>query len=243
MTEAPNNVDGEICISGPTVMKGYLNNVKETYNVLKKHSDGKIWLHTGDLGCMDKDGWVYFKQRLKRIIVCNGYCIYPNYIERILKLHEAVGHCVVVGIDDPYRVQKIRAYIILKPDFKHTEEIEKSIREHCKKGIAKYSIPHEFEYIKEFPKTLVGKVSFKTLVSEEVGLEMDPLLVKEEQNNEIVFKIQFKEILNLKKLVERAAKVTRRRINKAMKKQEKEYVKIQKEKIEKVKKNTKKRGE
>lgn len=240
MKEAPYGTEGEICITGPTVMKGYLNNTEETYNVLKKHSDGKVWLHTGDLGHMDEDGWVFFKQRLKRVIVSSGYCIYPNYIENILKYNENIENCVVVGIDDPRRVQKIRAYIILKNGVKHTEEVEKDIYEHCKKSIAKYSIPHEFEYIKEFPKTLVGKVSFKTLVAEDAGLKVDPLLINETIKTNGNMTLQFKDLLNWKKWAEKAAKVTKKRIDKALKKEQKEYQKQQKEKIETVIKNSKK---
>ena len=241
LNEADYGEEGEICISGPTVMKGYLNNPQETYQVLKKHSDGRVWLHTGDLGHMDKDGWVFFKQRLKRMIVSSGYCIYPNYIEKIINYHESVSQCVVVGIDDKYRVQKIRAYIILKDGVKHTEEVEKSIYDHCKKNIAKYSIPHEIEYIKEFPKTLVGKVSFKTLVSKDADLVIDPLLTKEEITEETIKKLQIKEMLNLKKMVEHTMKVTKRRSIKAMKLLARKEKKIQKEKIQEIKKKTKKK--
>lgn len=242
MNEAKYGEDGEICITGPTVMKGYLNNPSETYNVLKKHSDGKVWLHTGDLGYMDKEGYVYFKQRLKRMIVSSGYCIYPNYIEQIIKYHEAVESCIVVGIDDKYRVQKIRAYIVLKQGVAHTEEVEKSIYAHCKKNIAKYSIPHEIEYIKELPKTLIGKVSFKTLVNKDAQIEVDPLMSNEEIT-ETIKKSQIKEMLNLKKMVERTMKLTKRRSSKAVKQEEKEKRKVQKEKINEVKKKKKKRSE
>ena len=238
ITEAPYGVEGEICITGPSIMRGYLNKPAETYSVLKRHSDGRVWLHTGDLGCMDKDGWIYFKQRLKRMIVTSGYNVYPDYIEKIIKFHEAVENCVVVGIDDPYRIQKIKAYIILKDGISHTEEVEKSIYAHCKKNIAKYSIPHEIEYIKDFPKTLVGKVSFKTLVNKDANIEVDPLLVKDIRESKIE-KLKLREILSLKRMVEKTAKLTRRASFKAVKLEEKKEQKIKRETIRNMKKNKK----
>lgn len=242
MNETPYGVEGEICISGPTVMTGYLNNTKETYSVLKKHSDGNVWLHTGDLGYMDKDGWLYYKARLKRMIVTSGYCVYPNYVEGVINMHELVDSSVVVGIDDPLRVQKIRAYIILKNGVKHTKELEDEIKSYCKKNIAKFSVPHEFEYIKEFPKTLVGKVSFKTLVTKDANIEVDPLLTDEEVKTQVK-EFKLKEMLNIKKMVEKSMKVTLKYTNKALKRDFKEALKEQKNKIKENLNFTKKRGE
>ena len=238
ITEAPYGTEGEICITGPSIMRGYLNKPAETYSVLKRHSDGKVWLHTGDLGSMDKDGWIYFKQRLKRMIVTSGYNVYPDYIEKIIKFHEAVENCVVVGIDDQYRIQKIKAYIILKDGVSHTKEVEKSIYDHCKKHIAKYSIPHEIEYIKDFPKTLVGKVSFKTLVNRDENIEVDPLLTKE-ISEEKMNKIRIREMLSLKRMVEKTAKLTKRASFKAVKLEEKKEEKLKKEMIRDIRKKNK----
>ena len=159
--------DGEICICGPSVMKGYLNEEEETLNSLKKHSDGKIWLHTGDIGCMDKDGFVYFKSRLKRIIISSGYNIYPSYIESVINKHEYVSNSTVVGVPDKYRGQIAKAFIVLKKEVKLTDEVEKEIKEYCSKHIAKYSMPRVFEFRKELPKTLVGKVAYTVLEKEE----------------------------------------------------------------------------
>ena len=99
------NVDGEICFSGPTVMIGYMNDTKETMQTLRKHEDGKIWLHTGDMGYKDNEGMVFFRQRLKRIIISSGYNLYPSYIESVIDKHPAVNASVVIGIDHPYKVQ------------------------------------------------------------------------------------------------------------------------------------------
>ena len=159
--------DGEICISGPTVMLGYLDEVSETMQVLREHEDGKIWLHTGDIGSMDEDGYVYFKSRLKRVIVTSGYNVYPSYLEEIINKHPDVLTSTVIGVEDKYRGQKVKAFIVLKDGVKLTDDVKKSIEEHCEKYIAKYAMPREIEYKKELPKTLVGKISYTTLLENE----------------------------------------------------------------------------
>lgn len=159
--------DGEICICGPTVMQGYINDEEETSNTLKKHSDGKIWLHTGDVGYMDKDGFVYFKSRLKRIIVSSGYNIYPSYIELIINKHEYVSNSTVIGIPDKYRGEIAKAFVVLKKEVKLTDEVEEEIKAYCEKNIAKYAMPRVFEFRRELPKTLVGKVAYTMLETEE----------------------------------------------------------------------------
>ena len=158
--------DGEICISGPTVMKEYLNNKAETKKVKIKHNDGKIWLHTGDIGCMDKDGFVYFKGRLKRMIISSGYNIYPNYMEDIIKKHEYVDTCVVIGIPHPYKKQVPKAYIVLKEGIKPTANVKKSIKKYCEENFVRYSWPYEYEYKDVLPKTLIGKVAYRDLEKE-----------------------------------------------------------------------------
>lgn len=165
--EAPTGELGEICISGPTLMAGYLNEPKETAKTLQIHEDGRTWLHTGDLGYMDEDGFVYFKQRLKRMIVTSGYNVYPSQIENVIDSHEAVMLSTVIGVKDDYRMQKIKAFIVLKPGFEATEEVKASIKELCEKNIAKYALPREYEYRDSLPKTLVGKVAYKELEKEE----------------------------------------------------------------------------
>lgn len=161
--EVERGIDGEICINGPTVMMGYLDDPKETSNVLRIHDDGKLWLHTGDLGCMDSEGFVYFKQRLKRIIVSSGYNIYPSYVENIINSHPLVLTSTVIGIDHPYKVQVAKAYIVLKENVKPNYTIKKSIKEHCIKNLAKYSLPYEYVFIDELPKTKIGKIAYKKL--------------------------------------------------------------------------------
>ena len=163
--QRPNKV-GEICISGPTVMLGYLNEPEETAETLKLHPDGKIWLHTGDLGYINKDGVVFFTSRLKRMIVTSGYNIYPQYMEKIIISHPAILNCVVVGIPHPYKKQVPIACIVLRDNFSPSQELINDIKAYCEKSIAKYSMPYKYEFIKSVPKTLIGKINFKKLEEE-----------------------------------------------------------------------------
>ena len=160
--EVPYGEDGEICISGPTVMLGYLDNEKETNEMLQKHNDGMIWLHTGDIGMMNENGIIYYKQRLKRMIISSGYNVYPSYIEKVIEEHPAVLNCSVIGVPHPYKVEVPKAYIVLKDGYSPIS-VKSSIKEHCKKNLAVYSIPHEFVYRKSPPQTLMGKIDFKKL--------------------------------------------------------------------------------
>ena len=164
--EVPYGEDGEICISGPTVMMGYLNNLEETIQTLQIHEDGRTWLHTGDVGSMDKDGFIYFKQRVKRIIISNGYNLYPSYIETIINSHPDVFTSTVIGIPHPKKVQVAKAFIVLKDGIKPSKDVEKSIRLYCEKNLARYSLPAVYEFRDSLPKTLVGKVAYRELEKE-----------------------------------------------------------------------------
>ena len=164
--EVEANIEGEICISGPTVMLGYMDNPEETRKTLRRHYDGRIWLHTGDLGHMDQDGFVYFRQRIKRMIVTSGYNVYPSQLENIIDANEKVLMSCVIGVKDPYRVQKVKAYVVPMPGVEPTEELKKEILEYCSGRIAKYAMPREIEFRKELPKTLVGKVAYRVLEEE-----------------------------------------------------------------------------
>lgn len=157
---------GEICICGPTVMKGYLNNPKETYQTIRIHEDGKKWLHTGDLGRVDEDGIFYFETRLKRMIISNGCNIYPNYLEEIYNKHPLIETSVIVGIQDDIKQQVAKAIIVLKKNIKLTEDVKNSIIEYAKKNIVKYALPKEYEYVDSIPKTPIGKVDYKKLGNE-----------------------------------------------------------------------------
>ena len=164
--EVPYGTEGEIVLTGPTVMRGYDGNDEETAQVLQKHGDGYIWLHTGDLGVMDEDGFIYFRQRMKRMIVSSGYSIYPTQLENAIESHEEVLISCVIGVPDEYRKQIVKAFIVLRDEQEATDEIKESILEHCRKNIAKYAMPREFEYRKSLPRTLVGKVAYLELEKE-----------------------------------------------------------------------------
>ena len=168
--EVPYGTDGEICISGPTVMLGYYDDEKETNNALRIHKDGNIWLHSGDIGVMDKDGFITYKQRLKRMIISSGYNVYPSQIEEVLEKHPAVLDSSVIGVPHPYKVEVAKAYIVLKKGFRDNEKLRSELKELCEKNLAKYSIPKEWEFRKSLPKTIVGKVDFKKLQEENMRI-------------------------------------------------------------------------
>ncbi len=166
--EVPYGIEGEICISGPTVMMKYINHPEETANTLRVHDDGKTWLHTGDLGMMDSEGFIYFRQRIKRMIITSGYNVYPSQLENILDGHELVQMSCVIGVPDSYKMQKVKAFIMLKPGIPQSEENKQILIAYCKKNIAKYALPYDIEFRDTLPKTLVGKVAYRELEKEEL---------------------------------------------------------------------------
>ena len=164
--ECDPNTEGEICISGPTVMLGYMDQPEETAQTLRPHGDGRIWLHTGDLGHMDEDGFVYFRQRLKRMIITSGYNVYPSQLENIIDGHEKVLLSCVIGIKDAYRGQRIKAFVVPMPGIEPTEDLKEELLNYCAGKMAKYALPRELEFRAELPKTLVGKVAYRVLEEE-----------------------------------------------------------------------------
>ncbi len=164
--EAEPNIEGEVCVSGPTVMMGYMKNPEETASTLRSHGDGRIWLHTGDLGRMDNDGFIYFRQRMKRMIISSGYNVYPSQLENIIDGHEKVLLSCVIGIKDEYRGQKVKAFVVPMPGIEPTEALRQELLEYCKEHVAKYAMPRELEFRTELPKTLVGKVAYRVLEEE-----------------------------------------------------------------------------
>lgn len=165
--EVPYGQIGEICIAGPTVMQGYMNQPKETAQTLQLHEDGMVWLHTGDLGSMDEEGFIYFKQRLKRMIITSGYNVYPSQVENVIDAYEAVLMSTVIGIKDDYKMQRVKAFVVLRPGYEPSEELKEYLREHLKKHVARYAMPSEIEFRDALPKTLVGKVAYTVLEQEE----------------------------------------------------------------------------
>jgi len=165
--ELPYGEEGEILLAGPTVMKEYLKHPDETAKTLQKHADGLTWVYTGDLGKMDEQGFIYFRGRSKRMIISSGYNIYPAQLENIIDACELVQMSCVIGVPDPYRMQHVKAFVMLKPGNEKTEEVRQQILAYCSKYIAKYAMPKELEFRDELPKTLVGKVAYRVLEEEE----------------------------------------------------------------------------
>ncbi|MDO5850323.1 MAG: class I adenylate-forming enzyme family protein [Methanobacteriaceae archaeon] len=156
-------VDGEICISSPSVMLGYLDDPEKTNEVLKVDENGLKWLHTGDLGHMDEEGWIFFKSRIERIIISSGYNIYPQRLENVLVSHPNIREAAVIGIPHPFKMKVPKAFIVLNDNINITDEIKNSIYKHCRENLAKFTIPQEFEYIEELPKNKVNKVDYLEL--------------------------------------------------------------------------------
>ncbi len=164
--ELPRGERGEIIISGPTLMLGYMNAEEENAKTLKVDENGTTWMFSGDMGTMDEEGFVYFKQRMKRLIVTSGYNVYPTHIENILDKHEAVDYSCVIGVRDPYKMQRVRAYIVLKDGFEATDETKQKILDYCKTYLDVFERPKEIIFKDELPKTLVGKVAYHSLEEE-----------------------------------------------------------------------------
>ncbi len=165
--ELPYGEEGEILIAGPTVMMEYIKHPEETAHTLRRHADGLTWMYTGDLGMMDEEGFIYFRGRAKRMIISSGYNIYPGQLENILDANEFVHMSCVIGVPDPYKMQKVKAFVMLKPGVPESPETKEAILAYCRKNIAKYAMPYDIEFRRELPKTLVGKVAYRVLEEEE----------------------------------------------------------------------------
>ncbi len=150
---------GEIVVKGPQIMKGYWNKPEETAAVLQ---DG--WLHTGDVGYMDEDGFFYVKDRKKDMIVASGFNVYPREVEEVLYENEKVQEVVTIGVPDPYRGETVKAFVVLKEGAECTEE---ELDQFARKYLAAYKVPKVYEFRSELPKTTVGKILRRVLIDEE----------------------------------------------------------------------------
>jgi len=150
-------------------MLGYLDDPVATAETLKMHADGRTWLDTGDLGTMDEDGFFYFRMRLKRMIKCSGFNVYPTQVEEILYRHPLVAKACVVGIPDPVSGERVKAYIVLRDGSQENAGAEKALIEHCHQHLIKWSCPREVEFRRDLPKTRIGKIDYKELVREHMA--------------------------------------------------------------------------
>lgn len=150
---------GEVCARGPQVMSGYWNKPDATRDAF---IDGAF--RTGDVGYLDEDGYLFLVDRIKDVILCGGYNVYPRMIEEALYLHPAVAEAVAIGIPDPYRGQAPKAFVTLKEGHEATPE---ELADFLKTQLSKIELPKQVEIRDSLPKTLVGKLSKKELVEEE----------------------------------------------------------------------------
>lgn len=162
----PAGEDGELCVSGPTVMIGYRNNPEETATALRTHADGKTWLHTGDMAAIDEDGFVHYKLRLKRMMITSGFNVYPTQIESVIEELDYVDKCVVVSVPHQYKKEVAKAYIVLKNGKEKNDATKEEIRAYCKKKLMHYSVPYIYEFVDLLPKTAYNKIDFMKLQKE-----------------------------------------------------------------------------
>ena len=162
----PYGEEGEILIAGPSIMREYMDMPEETAETLRLHQDGLRWVYTGDLGLMDDEGYLYFKGRIKRMIITSGYNVYPAQLENIFDAHEKVHMSCVIGVPDDYKMQKVKAFVMLKEGVPANDNTKEELMAYARKNIAKYAMPYDIEFRAELPTTLVGKVAYRQLEEE-----------------------------------------------------------------------------
>ena len=164
--ELPIGEVGELCVSGPQVMKGYWNKPEESANVLRTDEGGRIWFHTGDVARMDEDGYTSIVQRKKDMIIVDGFNVYPSDVESVLYAHPAVRLAAVIGIPDAYHGETVKACIALKPGTSATSD---EIIAHCREGLTEYKVPRQVEIRDTLPMSAVGKILYRVLRDEHAG--------------------------------------------------------------------------
>ena len=165
------NTQGEVCISGPTIMKGYFNNKEETEYVMRRHADGQVWIHSGDIGMIDEDGFVYIQGRVKRMITrFDGHKVFPITIESFISEHEAVHSCSVIGVDDRERTQGQYPMAVIElnsgVDQSKADEICREIYKKCQEQLEQRGKPVAIVCVDEIPLTGMGKNDYRKLEKE-----------------------------------------------------------------------------
>jgi long-chain acyl-CoA synthetase len=161
--ELPSGGEGEICVFGPPVMLGYLDNPEATAETLREHEDGRVWLHTGDIGKMDEDGFFYFTSRLKRMIKSSGFNVFRAQVEAVLYEHPAVAEACVVGVPDEAQGERVKAFVVTQDPDQAGPELADELIAHCRERLIKWSCPRDVAFRLELPKTRVGKIDFVAL--------------------------------------------------------------------------------
>lgn len=159
---------GELCFTGPTLMNGYYANLDATNAIIKVHSDGQRWLHTGDIGYVDENGIVYVTGRIKRIIMTKGRDgqvtkLFPDRIEKAICTNEKVELCCVIGIPDDARIHYPKAFVVLREGFSKDDLTRERIFETCRKELPDYMVPEEIVFVDDLPRTSRGKVDYRAL--------------------------------------------------------------------------------
>lgn len=160
--EMPFGESGELCICGPQVMKGYWKKPDESANVLRRHDDGRVWFHTGDVATMDEDGYTSIVQRKKDMIIVDGFNVYPSEVEGVLYTHATVRMVAVIGMPDPYHGEVVKAYVVPRDAGVSVDEL----RAHCKANLAAYKVPVDIELRDSLPQSAVGKILYRVLREE-----------------------------------------------------------------------------
>ena len=163
--EMPLGEAGELCICGPQVMKGYWNRPDESAHALRRHDDGRIWFHTGDIATMDEDGYTFIVQRKKDMIIVDGFNVYPSEVERVLHTHPDVRMAAVIGLPDSYHGEVVKACVVPRSADVSVDEL----KAHCKKNLAAYKVPDAIELRESLPQSAVGKILYRVLRDEVAG--------------------------------------------------------------------------
>ncbi|MGE0448297.1 MAG: long-chain fatty acid--CoA ligase [Vicinamibacterales bacterium] len=161
--EMPAGEVGEICLTGAQLMIGFWNRPEETSGVLRDHVDEdgtRRWLHTGDLGYLDAEGYLFIVDRKKDLIKTSGYQVWPREVEEALATHPCVGEVGVAGVPDALKGEAVHAWVVLRSGHAATEA---ELRAHCRSQLAPYKVPAKVEFRAELPKTMVGKVLRRAL--------------------------------------------------------------------------------
>jgi long-chain acyl-CoA synthetase len=161
--ELPPGEAGELCISGPQVMKGYWNQPEETERALRRDAAGRIWFHTGDIATVDADGYTSIVQRKKDMIIVDGFNVYPSEVEAVLYTHPAVRLAAVIGIPDTYHGECVKACVALKDNATATAD---EIAAFCRGSLTDYKVPRTVEIRDTLPMSAVGKILYRVLRDE-----------------------------------------------------------------------------
>ena len=159
----PHGQTGEIIVRAPQLMAGYFNNPEETARALRIHEGGRPWLHTGDLGYLDEDSYLFIVDRQKDLIKTSGYQVWPREIEEVLAAHPSVQEAGVAGVPDAVKGEVVKAWVVRRAG---TDLSAEDLRSYCRQKLAPYKTPAHVEFRDSLPKTMAGKVLRRVLVAE-----------------------------------------------------------------------------